>query len=418
MKITEIISEETNMELYDASYKEESKERSVDFTRERKMSFEELVIFIIMRLRGNSTNSALRRFFERLGVKKTMKQQSFSEARQKIKVSAFIVLYRITVRVMLSEGRKFSHGFRVMAIDGSTISLPMDLDLLRYYGGCGAGASSPSARGSILYDVLNDIVVDAHIEPLSVDERTLADRHLNACKERLGDDKKLLIFDSGYPSFELIDKLETDGFHYVMRVKSKFNNEVDAQSKPDGYVYLTQGEKRIKVRVIKFLLDSGEEEVLLSNIMDKRLGTKAFKKLYFMRWPVETKYDIVKNKLQLENFTSLTRKGVEQDFYACMYLTNVTAAAAIDAQEEIDKLRTDKDNKYEYKANTNELIGILKDHFVYALIQEDADTQAAIIQDCIDMIKQYVIPIRIERSVQRNNHSRDVKFHHNQKCNS
>jgi hypothetical protein len=306
----------------------------------------------------------------------------------------------------------------VLAIDGSTISLPMDMSLLRYYGGCGAGASSPSARGSIMYDVLNDIVVDAHIERLSVDERTLAERHLAACAERLGEHKKLVIFDRGYPSFELIEKLETDGFHYVMRVRSKFNKEVDAQSKADAYVCLTQGEKRINVRVIKFVLESGEEEVLLTNIRDKRLGKKAFKKLYFMRWPVETKYDIVKNKLQLENFTSLTRKGVEQDFYACMYLTNVAAAAAIDAKQDIDQMRADKDNKYEYKANTNELIGILKDHFVYALIQDDPDAQAAIIKDCIDMIKQYVIPIRDERSVPRYSCVRNVKFHHNQKSNS
>jgi len=69
-----------------------------------------------------------------------------------------------------------------------------------------------------------------------------------------------------------------------MRVKSKFNSDIDAQTETDSYVWLEQGGERIHVRVIKLELDSGETEMLATNITDKRLGKKAFKKLYFMRW--------------------------------------------------------------------------------------------------------------------------------------
>jgi hypothetical protein len=89
-----------------------------------------------------------------------------------------------------------------------------------------------------------------------------------------------------------------------MRVKRKFNRDIDAQIKSDDYVWLEQNDERIHVRVIKFMLDSGEEEVLITNITDKRLGKKAFKKLYFRRWPIETKYGVIKEKLQVENFSS------------------------------------------------------------------------------------------------------------------
>jgi len=88
------------------------------------------------------------------------------------------------------------------------------------------------------------------------------------------------------------------------------------------------------------------------------------KKLYFMRWPVETKFDIVKNKIQLENFTGRTVEAISQDFYTCIYLTNMVAIFKAEADWEIREQRKDKNNKYEYQANTNEIVGSFKDRFM------------------------------------------------------
>ena len=54
-----------------------------------------------------------------------------------------------------------------------------------------------------------------------MNERTLAIAHLDDCKMRMSDEKKLVLFDRGYPSFDLIEKLESDSFHYVIRAKKK-----------------------------------------------------------------------------------------------------------------------------------------------------------------------------------------------------
>ena len=202
-----------------------------------------------------------------------------------------------------------------------------------------------------------------------------------------------------------------------MRARKKFNNDIDAQTNSDGFVWLSKGEKRIHIRVIKFTLDSGEEETLITNITDKRLGKNAFKKLYFMRRPVETKYSIAKSKLQVENFTALTVEGIKQDFFAAMYLVNVAAAAAQDAQIEIDAVKKHSGNKYEQKANTNELIGILKDKLVFALVADNTDKTAAMIQDIINEITLHTIPIRDNRSIPRKPYPRNVTFHHNHKVN-
>ncbi|MCL1914644.1 MAG: hypothetical protein FWG10_12415 [Eubacteriaceae bacterium] len=101
------------------------------------------------------------------------------------------------------------------------------------------------------------------------------------------------------------------------------------------------------MRVVKFMLESGGMETLITNIWDKRLGKKAFKKLYFLRWPTEVKYDIAKNKLQLENFSAMTADGIKQDFFACMLLANLAAVAAADALHGICRARLLKSNKHQ-----------------------------------------------------------------------
>ena len=414
----------TSGRVSDEDFKDAAKKNPKDFTRKRKMGFEELMLFMLMNFKCTA-QSALRRFFSGLGVSLFMRQQSFSEARYKIRHEAFQELFHLTGETMVEELGNTWHGFRVLAFDGSKINLPSDDNLLAYFGANGRGAKSPQAQGSVCYDVLNDIVIDADIAPLATCERTLALSHIAHLVKTLPNEKKLAIFDRGYPSFDMIRTLEDNNFHYVMRVKKKFNSAIDSQTKTDGYVWLekdvmTDGIKtkeRIHTRVIKFMLDSGEQEVLITNITDRRLGKNAFKKLYFMRWPVEIKYDTVKNKLEVENFTARTVEGIKQDFFATMYLVNVAACCKYDAQAKIEVARCDKDNKYTYQANTNELIGVLKDRFIMAFTQDDSDKQMEIIRDIVDEISLYVVPKREGRSVPRNPNPRGVKFHHNRKSN-
>jgi len=416
MKLSQQLGEKVSGKIFGSEFKEFARKRAEDFTRTRGMAFEEVILHILTSLKC-STVSSLRRFFLNIGVALCIAQQSYSEARYKIRVEAFIELFDLTATTMLENTSSTWHGYRILAIDGSKIALPSDKKLLAYYGGLGKDKTAPTAQGSVLYDVTNDIIVDALITPMSVGERTLAIRHLEKYASLAPNGKNIIIFDRGYPSFELIELLESLGFTYVMRVKTKFNVDIDSQNKADGFVWLKQGNKRIQVRVIKFMLDSGEDEVLITNLTDKRLGKNAFKKLYFMRWPIEIKYDIVKNKLELENFNTRTTEGIEQDFYATMFLANFAASCAIDVQEEIDKERNNKGNKYQQKANMNELIGILKDRLVLALIQDTPEEQAEMIESILDEIRRHTTQIKPNRSNPRNNYPKIRKFHHNRKSN-
>jgi len=367
-----------------------------------------------------SSQNALERYFNKIGEDTYMSQQAFSLARQKIKWEAFLHLFVFTVNThyrLYKDELKRWKGFRIFGVDGSKLSLPNDAPLREYFGTSGAGNTSPTAQGSVLYDILNDIVADARIEPMSTDERTMALMHIHQLTgiESFEEWKELILFDRGYPSFELIKELLEAKIHFVMRVRTKFSVAMDELSLGDHSIELEQGGVKIPLRVVKFRLDSGEEETLITSLLDNKIGIKAFKALYFKRWLIETKYDQVKNKLEIENFSGRLVDNIRQDFYATMVLANLATDFINEAQEMVEDNQKGKENKYDYKVNINHTIGVLKDRFIQAICEENDKKRMKLFDEVIELLKNKIIPIRPNRSFQRTR--RHVKFHHNHKSN-
>lgn len=103
--------------------------------------------------------------------------------------------------------------------------------------------------------------------------------------------------------------------------------------------------------------------------MAENLGVQEFKTIYFRRWGIESKYDELKNRLQIQNFTGDTVLSVEQDFYASIYLSNMVALAKHEANEEIAQELESKNLKLKYQVNTNLLIGKLKDTLILLMLE-------------------------------------------------
>lgn len=104
-------------------------------------------------------------------------------------------------------------------------------------------------------------------------------------------------------------------------------------------------------RVIKLSLDNGEIEKLITSSYNYKLGESGFKKLYFMRWSIETKFDQIKNKLELTNFSGKTLLSVKQDFYVCMFLVNMASFIRLSAQTLVHKDKKERGLKSVYKIN-------------------------------------------------------------------
>ena len=216
-----------------------------------------------------------------------------------------------------------------------------------------------------------------------------------------------------------MENLLSGGYLFVFRMPIKRVAEVDALSKGIHTLRITLKDgKRARVRVVKFDLPSGETETLLTNYYKRTMTIEDYKALYFMRWPVEIKYDIVKNKIQLENFTGRTVEAISQDFYTCMYLANMVAIFKAEADPEIHEQRKDKDNKYEYQANTNEIVGSMRGRFIEACLEQSPAKSKHLIDTIMFEIKRSVVPIRPDRVVPRSKTPRRMKHYHNKKCNA
>ena len=305
----------------------------------------------------------------------------------------------------------------LMAVDSSHIALPRDAALKAYYGAYGKALTAVTARASLLYDIENDIIADAKIEPLTVDERSLAKDNLETLAElgqRFGKRKVIVIFDRGYPSKDFIKYLQDKEIRYVMRVQKGFNARIDGLKQGSKRIRLDEG---ITVRALVFTLTRGEREALITNLDKGEMEDGVFLERYYKRWPIETKYNRLKRKFELENFSGRLVDNVKQDVYAMMTVSNMLAGALREAKGKIQKEQAKKGNRYEYRANVNHAVGVLKDRLIGILIADDLLTRKYLYRELVSEIKRRIIPIRPNREVSRKEYLKKPHFHHNHKSN-
>jgi hypothetical protein len=175
-----------------------------------------------------------------------------------------------------------------------------------------------------------------------------------------------------------------------------------------------------KVRVIRFLLDNGILETLITNAYD--IDKKHFKELYNFRWPVEDTYDLIKNKVDLTNFRGYSINSVKQEFWISILNANIALAVENEADGIIDYEINTGENKHNYKSNVNEIIGTISnniDEYMDIYYYED-DNATEKEYELIRYILGECVRIRrvdkkgIGESYPRGK-PRDVKHHYNRK---
>lgn len=300
-------------------------------------------------------------------------QQAFSKARAGISHAIFQECFERMLDFFCAEEALEYHkrlgglwGIQAIAIDGSRIPLPNRKVLLYKYGSIGRGSSSPTANASVAFDVLNNRVLDAQLEPMSVDERTLAIRHMDniKAKHRTNLLYTMFIFDRGYASENLMSYIEnTIQAKFLFRLRRKFNNEIDALPIPNNHqdiidqiVYINNS----KIRILRFLLPGGCVETLATNAWG--IDKECFRQLYFLRWPVEENYKLIKEKIGLVNFGGYSENSVLQEFWIAILMTNFALAVKQETDGIIDYSINRKNNRHVYQTNLNELVGCICRH--------------------------------------------------------
>jgi len=401
--------------LHDYFFMCDSRANITCFSRKGKIGFQNLILFMLNFL-NHSTQKELNDFFKLIGSEKsTMTQQAFSQARQKITVKPFVTFFKVSATKMSSvDDLTLFNGYRISAVDGSSIALENAPELHSYFGVSGNGDNAVTARASVLYDSLNDIIIDAKIVPYSCGERELAKQHIDALCA-LDPHNDLVLFDRGYPSAELIAYLNSRKIHFLMRVPRSFSREINAISTTFGKVNISHDSKIYTINVIKFPLPSGEIETLITDIADENMTVEEWKKLYFMRWPVETNFDQLKNKLQLENFSGKTVLAVQQDFYASMFLLNLAASFKYVSDAKIEDKNKLANNKFKYQTNVNQMIGVLKDDLIMILLQPNPTKRDKMFKKLVSHISSNKLPIRPGRQYPRSKKTSRLKHPFNAK---
>lgn len=403
--------------LEDYLFKCKYRRHPKDFSREKKMNFITTICFTL-NLVKKSLQVELNNFFEKISKADfTVSKQAYSEARKKIDPGAFIELNNKITEFIYKECNDLElwNGYRLSAIDGTVLEIP-NTELLRSEFGSGKNQNGEvaRARAACIYDVLNKIVIQSKIDRLDVSEKTIAMKIINQMQsyEKY---KDLIIFDRGYPSAEMVAFLCNKKIDFLMRVKQSFSKQIKNAIKKDQIITMIHEGKKYPVRVLRVMISDDVEEVLITSLLDKNITTNDFKKLYFIRWKVEIKYDELKNRLQIENFTGESKVAIEQDFYASIYLSNMIELARKQSDQIISSKQEDKELKYQYKTNLNVLIGALKDKFIIMMLEKSRYKRSKMFKSIMKTVSNSAIPIRDDRQFPRKMFLVRSKFQLNKK---
>ena len=195
---------------------ESHKLSSTAFIRTRKLTFQYTALFIMNLLKG-SLQDELDLFFKHINKSdfedRFVSKAAFSKARANLCHTTFIDTNR---ELLDSFYQKMDYekwnGFRLSAIDGSTLKLPPSKSVEEHFGRR-ISTEVPQARISSWYDVLNKVCIEQMIEPWNADERDLAHRHIEKA-----DQQDLILYDRGYPCFSLYAAHKAKNIQFVMRL--------------------------------------------------------------------------------------------------------------------------------------------------------------------------------------------------------
>ncbi len=386
-----------------------------DFTRNRKLTFRN-TLGLILSMTDGSLQNELYDFGK--CYKTSITSSAFVQQRAKINEGAFRHMMKTFTKTLFTP--KTFKGYMLYAVDGSALHIatnPNDKDT--YFQNKEGEKGYNLVHLNALYDVLNETYVDCIIQ-----DRRKLDEH-QAMREMINHNefsrKSIIIADRGYVSFNtiatLIEKPNVDfvirsmhGKTAIREIKALPMEELDTmitlevtttQTKKDilrQRHFIQTGSKKgkpnsektaistwdfhspygMKFRVVRFRLNTGEYETLITSLSADEFSIEDMKKLYAKRWGIETSFRFLKYPCGLVYLHSKKKEFIYQEIYATLIMYNYChfIAAGVVVRK--------KETQYLYKVNFTMAISICRKNLKF---NEPTDT---ISED----IGRYTEPIR------------------------
>ena len=323
-----------------------------DFIRNRKLTFS---IIIVMILRGHkmSLQSTVNKVFDSLGrIWEIVSGSAYSQARKKLKAEVFVELNEVAIEGYYEEyGKdatvKLWKGYRLLGVDGTYINLPDTKETRKEFSiQSNQHRERVQALGSVLYDLRNDIALNAEIGKIQAEKNFIFEKHLEKTRA-----KDIIILDRAYADYAVMVVVLSQKRDFLIRFPSRTFKKVEEfwqSDKTDEIISLQVTDKakhlvktenletEIKVRFIKVILENGEIEVLGTSLLDKtQYREEEFKQVYSWRWCQETYYGRIKNIFEIERFSGQSVLSIKQDFYGVIFLSTLESILSKPVQEKL-----------------------------------------------------------------------------------
>lgn len=408
-------------ELKDEEYGSRSEVGREGVLKRRRTLTNNCLIILIMQMRS-SVQRDLDSFFkvlmtEDFNIRKVTKG-AFTKARAKLNPWGFKRLNEVAINTFYNEAPFHKwHNKRILAVDGTRLMLPNHSSIIEEFGQQKFGPKADSKRsmalGSVLYDCLNSLCLDADLTSYDGSERDLLLPHLDHIKK---DD--ILLLDRGYPCFWLFFLLKAKNIDFCVRLKGnwwlavkEFNQSSDMEKivefslpkkdriklseYPDSY------NTKIKCRLVKVILETGETEILCTSLNESDgFKTVDFKELYGYRWKEEEAYKLLKSRIEVERFSGKTALSVKQDFHAKILLMTLTAAYAHPIEEKVRaEFMACEKRKYSQKINRTNALAMMRDNLITLFLKEIITTTITAFDEIVYKTRELIRP---GRSFKRN----------------
>ena len=394
-----------------------SKKPGVYFTRDRKLPFPK-VVSCLLSMEGGSLTSELLKYF---GCSADIASSSaFVQQRSKISEEAFPMLFRLFVNK--TDSPKLYKGLRLIAADGSDIHIPTNPSHMDSY--------FPRVNGQAAYNILHldamyDLLRNTYTDAVLIGQRKVNERSsLCAMVDRSSMENVLLIADRGYEGFNLMAHIQEKRWHFLIRIQdvlhsrgiaaglrlpdmdefdmplnlsltTKSTNEVKQLCKDRNkyrlipstvaFDYLPKKNRKhdpavfytLRFRIVRFQITENTYETVITNLDSFTFPPEELKRLYNMRWGIETAFRELKYTVGLLHFHAKKVEYIYQEVFARLIMYNFSEL--VTSPVIIQKA----DTKYAYKANFSVAVHVCRQFFLGNVSPPDVEA----------LIRRHVSPV-------------------------
>ncbi len=403
-----------------------SKQPGKDFSRTKKLPFSKVISFLLAMEGGTLTNELLKYF----GCSaETASASAFVQQRSKLAPETLPALFDLFVQK--TQPLKLYKGFRLFAADGSDFLSPNNPEhTVSHY---------PGTNGQSPYNILHlDAVYDL-LQHTYQDASVVGDREANEiaalCRmvDRSAIEKAILIADRGYEGFNLMAHIQEKNWMYLIRIKdvgqtrgiaagltlpkaeefdvlidlsltTKQTNEMKELFKHKNkyrfvpssshFDFLPKKNRKhdpavfykLPFRIVRFKIAEDSYETVVTNLDAVGFPPAELKKLYAMRWGIESSFRELKYTVGLLHFHAKKVEHIYQEIFARLIMYNFTELITSPV------IFHKADNKYAYKANFSVAVHVCRQFFLGNVSPPDVEA----------IICRNVSPVRPGRSNPRN----------------